>query len=53
MLKAREELDQLHNYNASNIFQLYYTAFEDEAKAKELENNWLMKESETQSRKSM
>lgn len=51
MIKAREELQQLHSYNASNIFQLHYTAFENEEKAKELQNNWLLKEAEVQSRR--
>lgn len=51
MLKAREELEKLRSYDASNIFQLHYAAFENEEQAKELQNNWLLKEAEVQSRR--
>jgi len=50
-LQAREKIEELYNYDASNIASLHYQAFGDAKLAEELQNKWLMKEAEEQSRR--
>ncbi len=44
MLKAREQLKELEVINASNIYGIHYTAFEDHKTALRIQDRWMMQE---------
>lgn len=50
MLKARERLQELEVINASNIYGLHYTAFEDHKAALRIQDRWMMQETIDNSR---
>jgi hypothetical protein len=52
MLKARERLKELEAINASNIYEVHYTAFEDNEAALRIQDRWIMQETIDKSRNS-